>query len=910
MGVALAMGLLFAAGAQRCAAAESLPEAAQCDSTKFLIGLRQQGLFYLQAEYMKAYPARGPVEQAWYPREQALARALQVDSIDGRLPMLTQADEAAAKAIAAEAASKAIAAEPESPRSILWRCDRAQTWYYLASRPLFEQVLFYGPTPSVLAALKESAGRGNQAYDEALAAVAGYLDQLGGEQREAVAAQAMQMNFSAFSLSRQLQFEHTWVTLHAAMALKRGDVDQSLLAGQVIRSLQDQQLIQGQDEGVPAQAEAFLMAAIASRLQTDWPAAEGFLDATDKGVAALPRTPAAQAVQWVSVAAAIERIRLQIDQGQFKQAFASIERRQKQIDDDGGLDATVKLARKLSLAMLSFETCSLASDAAAARKDRPAQTSLANQRFDAVAVLAAAPDARQGIYQMVGDRLPEVPNVSSLPAFGKAVFAARWMRQRRFEQALAAAEALERDTSERQDFLAQDAVFFKAVCLQELKQPVPAAQSYLRFARDFPTDKRAPQALLAGLSLLAKQEDVLEDAASRTLLTDVGDMLLRSSSTEVEKYKQAWLPLVAEANLREARYERAAELFQMVPKDGKQYGAAVVGRILAISGKLRFTTEAKDKEKARAEAENVINEAVQLSKKIQAQPPPAAATQSQGPNVLAARLQLEAARLSLDMLGDADRALQLLEGAETRWQQNPALLAQLLNVRIQAYQKAGKPDQATNLVDQFMAARPDAAGPLLASLLGDMQREVEQQQKLGRTEQADRYTALAMSLAEQLDKWAAAHPGVIKGDQQYAIRYRLARALLQAGQADRALLVFEDLYKQDAERSGGQPKDAGVLQGRAACLFQLQKWPEAREAYLDIWRRGQPRSEVWWQAILRSLQCSAQIKDEDPNKVLKVIRQHKDLYPDMGGLVKQFDDLSLEMLKRIEAVQATLPAKK
>jgi hypothetical protein len=254
----------------------------------------------------------------------------------------------------------------------------------------------------------------------------------------------------------------------------------------------------------------------------------------------------------------------------------------------------------------------------------------------------------------------------------------------------------------------------------------------------------------------------------------------------------------------------------------------------------------------------------------------------------------------------------LLEGAETRWQQSPALLAQLLNVRIQAYQKAGKPEQATILVEQFMATRPDAAGPLLASLLGDMQREVEQQQKLGRTEQADRYTALAMSLAEQLDKWAAAHPGAIKGDQQYAIRYRLARALLQAGQAERALSVFEDLYKQDAERSGGQAKDAGVLEGRATCLFQLQKWPEARQAYLDIWRRGQPRSPIWWQAILRSLQCSAQIKDEDPNKILKVIRQHKDLYPDMGGpgLLKQFDDLSLEMLKRIEVVQATQPAKK
>lgn len=895
-------GIASNAQAQSSSASSFLPETAQCDVTKYLIGLRQQGLFYLQTEYMKAYPPRTPVEQAWFQREQTIAAALQADAIEKRLPLLVQADEAAARA---------IAAEPDSPRSILWRCDRAQTWYYLATRPLFEQVLFYGPSPSVRRGLKDAAGRGEQAYDEALTALEGYLDQLLGEPSGKVAAQIRQINLSAFSLSRQLQFEQGWVKLHRAMALGHGDVEQSLLAGQVIRSLQDQQLIQGYDEGVPAQTEAFLMAAIASRLQTDWPAAKRYLDAADKAVASLPGTVAAQSLQWVGVAAMIERIRLQIDQGQFEEAIVAIERRQREIDGDGGIDATVKLARRLSLAMLGFETCSLASDAAAARKDRAAQAAFANRRFDAVAAVAAsAPDARQSIYEMVADRLPDMASVAGLPPFGKVVFAARWIRDRKFDQALAAVEALASDTGEKQSFIEQDAAFFKAVCLQELDQPVPATQAYLRFARDFPSDSRAPQALLAGLSLLARQDGVLEDAMSRGLLTDVGDLLIRSTAPQVERHKQAWLPLVAEANLREGRYERAAELFQMIAPDNRAYGSAAVGRILAVSGHLRFAAAGKDKEKARLEAEGIVQDAVELAAKLQAESASATTTQPQGAGILAGRLLIEAARLSLDLLGDADRALKLLEGAESRWQHDPALLAQLLNVRIQAYQKAGKADQAAGLVDQFMASRPDAAGPLLASLLGDMQREIEQQQKLGSSEQADRYTKLAMSLAEQLDKWVAAHPGAIKEDQQYAIRYRLARALLQAGQAERALAVFEDLYKQDAERSGGQARDAAVLQGRAVCLFQLERWPEARQAYLDIWRRGQPRSQIWWDAILRSLQCSVRINDEDPNRILKVIRQHKDLYPDMGGMAKQFDELSFEVLKRIEATQVKQPATK
>jgi hypothetical protein len=876
---------------------EGAAPTAPYEPTKFLIGLRQQGLFYLQAEYMKTYPPKGQAEEAWYQREKILAAALQAGAIEDRLPQLAAADAEAAKAIAAEG---------DSPRRVLWRADRAQTWYYLASRPLFEQVLFYGPTPALRRGLKESADRGDQAYEEAITAVAAYLDHLAGPQGDAFAVQARRLNLSAFALSRQLQFEHCWVMLHRAVAMSHGDVDQSLLAGQVIRSLQDQNLIQEPGEQVPARAEALLMAGIASRLQTDWPAAQAYLDAAGKAAAAVP-PPAAQGLEWVVFAAAIERVRLQIDQGQFTQAIGSLNLMRREMDAEAQLDRTVKLARRLSLAMLEFEACSLAADASAAEKNRSAQVAYARQRFDALATLSAeAPDSRQAIYQMVADRLPDVAGVAGLPPFGKAVFAARWIRERKFDQVLAAADSLVSDPSAEPGFLKQEAIFFKAVCQEELKQPLPAAQSYLAFARDWPQDRRAGQALLSALSLMARQPDVLEDAASRAIVVELGDLLERAGSPQIARYKANWLPLVAEANLRESRYERAAELFQMIPKDSRQYGLAMVGRILAVSGKIRFGRASPDQQKA--EAASVIDEAVQAARQLATGKP--ADTQPQSPDVLAARLLLEAAKLSIDVLGDADRALTLLEGAETRWRNNPSLLAQLLNVRIRALQKSGKLDQAAPLVDRFMAARPEAAGLLLAGLLSDMQREIEQQQKTGRTDEAGRYAMLAVDLAEQLNKWAAAHPDAIKPQQQYAIRYRLARALLGAGQAERALGVFEELYKEDAARGGGQAADAGVLEGRAACLFHLGKWNDARQAYMDIWRRAAPRSEIWWQSILRSLQCSVQLKDEDPNKILKVIRQHKDLYPDMGGaaLARQFDELSFEVLKRITATQASQPA--
>ncbi len=871
--------------------AEPLSDGQPFEATKLLIGLRQQGLFYLQAEYRKTYPPPSDAQKSWYDREAILAQALQADTaIENRLPLLIQADAAA---------DKAIEAEPNSPRSVLWRADRAQTWYYLAGRPLFEQVLFYGPTPSLRRALKEAADRGDQAYDQATTAVATYLDQLADVQEEAQATQARQLNISGFGLARQLQFEHAWVTLYRAFALNPTDVDRALLAGQVMRALQDQHLLQEPGEQTSAQLEAYLMAAIASRLQTDWPAALARQQAARRTAGAMPASALAL-VEWALFATTAEGVRLQIDQGQFQQAIASIDQQRTAIGSDPRLQPAVKLARALSLGMLNFEACSLAADAAAAEKNRAAQVAFANRRFEPLAVLAnEAPDVRQSVYQLVADRLGEVASVVGLPPFAKAVFAARWIREKKFEPALAAAELLDGETAAKADFLNQDAILFKATCQQELKQTVPAAQSFVRFARTYPQDKRAAPALLSGLSLLARQEDVLDDAATRSTLIELGDLLQRSRAPEVEKYKPNWLPLVAEANLRESRYDRAAELFQMIPKDSKQYGMAMVGRILAVSGKIRFATGTQDKEKARAEAETAIQDAVQLAKSMSSGKP--LDTQPQGSDVQTARLLLEAARLSIDPLGDPDRALTLLDGAQDRWQNNAQLMAQLLNVRIQALQKAGKVEQAAQLVDQFMAARPASAGPLLASLLADLQREIEQQKKSGHTEQAARYMTLALGLAQQLDKWAVAHPDALKPQQRYAIRYRLARAILQGGQAERALPLFEDLSKEDAQQSGGQTKDAGVLEGRAACLFSMGRWSDARQAYMDIWRRAQPRSEMWWQSVLHSLQCSAQLKDEDPNKILKAIRQHKDLYPDMGGptLAKQFDELSFEMLKRI-----------
>lgn len=889
LALAVLMALTAATAAQSSPAV--LPEQSHFDATKFLIGLRQKGLFDLQAAYMQTYPPSGPAETAWYAHERKLAEAFgSTVPLEARLTPLKTAD-----ALALEA----IEHEGDSPRAVLWRIDRAQTWFYGVGQPLFEQVLFYGRTPKLKQNLKEAAGLAVSAYDDAMTSIDAYLERLATP--EGATPDVRRLNLSVLGMLQRLQFERCWAQLYQAIALDRTDLDQGLLAGGVIRSLQELHLLDGNDAQENMQAQSLLMAAIASRLSGDWPTADLYAQKTQR---LLQSSQAAQTPEmaWVSFAAQVERGRLLLDQGRFTEAATELESIRRAIQGNPNLDATVKVARSLSLAMLQFEAMSLAADSAAAKGDLALQARYAQQRFDAVYRLAEdAFEYRSAIYQMVADRMGDVATVAGLPPFGKAVFANKWLNEKKYEQALAAAESLDRDTATAGNYLNRDAAYFKALCYQNLKHTVPAAEAWLRLARD-PKDSRAKQAAITAMALVSQDKVAIDSTTGRAAFVQAGEILLRLDPSLIQR--QNWVLPLAEAALEEGRYDRAVELFEMVPRDNPHYAYAVAGRIRAIAGKLRVPAPGQDQATARRQAEATVAEANALAKDLRSGKNASASQPGQDREMLAGKVLLAAARLCVDPLGDADRALKMLDGMESRWKEQPAMLSQLLGVKIQALQAKGDLTQATQMVDQMVAANPDTAGPLMLSLLAQMQREIEEQKLAGKAD-TEKEAALALNLAERLEKWGAAHPDLLKPQLRYAIRVRLARTMLQAGQIDRALTLFDALAQEDASRSGGQTRDAVVLQGQADSLMAKERWVEARQVYQEIWRRAQVRSELWWRAIYQSLQCSMNLK-EDPARLYKVIRQHRDLYPDMGGpeMSKMFEEMSFKLIKRIQATSA------
>ncbi len=133
-----------------------------------------------------------------------------------------------------------------------------------------------------------------------------------------------------------------------------------------------------------------------------------------------------------------------------------------------------------------------------------------------LAKLAAdAPDYRQSIYQMVADRMGEVATVAGLPAFGKAVFAAKWMTEKKYEQALSAAESLDRQTASHAGYLNRDADLLQGGVSAESQADGAGCPGVSAAGSRLSDDKRAEQAAQLCMFVLSRDKEAIDSAAGR-----------------------------------------------------------------------------------------------------------------------------------------------------------------------------------------------------------------------------------------------------------------------------------------------------------------------------------------------------------------------------------------------------------
>ena len=95
--------------------------------------------------------------------------------------------------------------------------------------------------------------------------------------------------------------------------------------------------------------------------------------------------------------------------------------------------------------------------------------------------------------------------------------------------------------------------------------------------------------------------------------------------------------------------------------------------------------------------------------------------------------------------------------------------------------------------------------------------------------------------------------------------------------------------------------DVRVLLGRAEALFQLGEFSSALPGFNRLAMGLPPADPVRWKALLRDLQCRTAL-EHAPQGIIKVIQQHKQLYPQLGGpdLAPQFEKLQRENERRLD----------
>ncbi|MFQ6049291.1 MAG: tetratricopeptide repeat protein, partial [Phycisphaerae bacterium] len=283
-------------------------------------------------------------------------------------------------------------------------------------------------------------------------------------------------------------------------------------------------------------------------------------------------------------------------------------------------------------------------------------------------------------------------------------------------------------------------------------------------------------------------------------------------------------------------------------------------------------------------------------------------------------LLMAASALADPPVNDPQAALDLLDDFGGYFGRSGRLAGQALKIRIGALQALGRFDEADALIEQLLQTDPTGAGAVMASLLEAMLQGPGQAAKgLPEGRPAAERT---VRLAERLVDWAAAHSAQVLPEDALGLRLQLAKAYQQAGKLDKALEVFNQCLRRDAElnrQRGRQPEptNSAVLAGQAECLYQLGRYRQALEVFQrQLYERAEPYSAIWWRAYLRSLQCHAALHASPRTaeqrqqarqvlgRILQSITARRQIDPQMGGaeLASQFDQLERKVAAQLSAL--------
>ncbi|MCZ6836010.1 MAG: tetratricopeptide repeat protein [Planctomycetota bacterium] len=455
---------------------------------------------------------------------------------------------------------------------------------------------------------------------------------------------------------------------------------------------------------------------------------------------------------------------------------------------------------------------------------------------------------------------------------------------------IAKASHLARDQGETQAATAMLVRLLESVSLSESEKPMVlfelgktlyasgdflnAARRFLELAQKHPQDRRAEEAIELAANIAERQwREHPEDKKTQKLLKNALEVLLESypNLSTIDRWRYA----SGKRAFREGNIGEASDLFKQVSSDSDLWPDALfmqakfdVDHALAtrkiISGfdplpsALELLREVRPLLRDARESQKYASRRQDLKQYIGLL------------NVYEAELHLASGR--------PDEAIRLLDLIPMDSPPDKAILAQALEVRINALHETDRPELAQKAIERFLEAAPEQGAEVIGPVMGALLSEVNWI-RMGREpdEALDLARRKLLPLAETMQRWIDSQEG-----EHLSLRVQLADAFRVSGQQDRALLIYGQLLKS-------HPGGMQLLFGKAECLFEIGDETRLGEAIMIYRRLGasdpglnELSNHYYWTSQLRMLQI-LDLTGRNTNKIAPRIRRLRQIDRNLGG---------------------------
>ena len=911
--VMVAIAAVASAGAPEAAS----PEDRRLDATEFRQGLRQRGLTELLELYLREAPPADPVEALLLERDLRLAQHAD--------PALPHAQRRAALNDANRTLERLIAEHADDLRAFDWRIQLGRSLLETEAEPYYSSILLWGGSAEDRRRLGELMDRAELAFarlDVELQRETARLEQAPPRTYE-----KLERSGHIERIERagpQAAYKAHWAKFYRALAREPDDPLRSAELGAVLEYLEGASaLLRTPHNLTHTRAQALLLAGMAGRLLNDPVSAAGYLNDAVTTVRRIRDDSERQGLDWVVKLALLETVRVHRDNHRFGLADGALGDLAAQLEGAPADEFALRLALALAESRVRAEQARVAR----AADRQQAAASFENMRFEPLAKFARQGTVyRDEIYAVLYRLMnPEVEPARLHPFEGCAFVAGLLNDATALDARIAAARSasppvpadeiedlesrriavLDRAISVAQHFHASAAavlpellpemIYNLGVAHLQRGRRLDAGRMFLKVARDHPQFRSAQLAAIAAVQVASE----LAEDPSLSGRPEVQALYLDALQTLAQGFGHSddaryWQFFLAQLLHDLGRYDQAAEAFALVRPTHEHYVHAGLLRIRAMVAAL--TEHAEDAHVNTADLRLRVTEVVEA---VEAFLELAHAARADGVGgALLPDLPAEAELLAAEaLLGlgaeQCPQALARLEGFEQRYPGLSRLIGRVLRVRIVAYEQVGRLQEAEEALPEYMRSDPEGAGATLQALFESIREDIVRLRERGRDEEADTKSRSALMLAQQIHRWASDDPARVRPEQKCAIDLQLARALLQAERYEEAQSAFAAYVAADAQRHpDGARRDVRALFGHGEALYRLKRYGQALPLFHAVCQTQSPADELWFQALLRDLQCRTEL-GHAPEGIIKVIRQQKFLHDDLGGveLRRRFDAL-------------------